>query len=59
VINIRNSVESAKLTLAQLMNTPYNTAVQLEPISAQNAPVLYDGTPDNIYGTGHAATGDR
>jgi outer membrane protein len=51
VINIRNSVESAKLTLAQLMNVPYNTAVQLEPLSAPNAPILYDGTPDNIYGT--------
>ncbi len=49
VINIKNNLETAKITLAQLMNTPYNTAVQLEAINTQNGPVLYDGTPDNIY----------
>ena len=49
VISVKNSLETAKLTLAQLMNVPYTTAVQLENITEQSTPALYDGTPDNIY----------
>jgi len=49
VISVKNSLETAKLTLAQLMNVPYTTAVQLENITQQSIPTLYDGTPDNIY----------
>jgi outer membrane protein len=51
VINLRNSLESAKLSLAQLMNVAYNTTVQLENIDNKLTPVLYDGTADNIYQT--------
>ncbi len=49
VLTVKNTLENTKLSLAQLMNTPYNTAIQLENITEQQAPVLYDGTPDNIY----------
>jgi len=49
VISVKNSLESAKLSLAQLMNVPYTTAIQLENITEQTTPTLYDGTPDNIY----------
>lgn len=49
VINLKNSLESAKLSLAELMNVPYNALVQLESISNQLTPTLYDGTSENIY----------
>jgi outer membrane protein len=51
VITIKNSLESAKISLAQLMNVQYNGAVQLENISDPLTPVLYDGSADNIYQT--------
>lgn len=51
VINAKNTLESAKINLAQLMNVTYNSQMQLEPISIDNTPVLYDGTADNIYTT--------
>jgi outer membrane protein len=50
VIAIKNTLESAKVTLAQLMNVAYSSTVQLENISTDKLiPSLYDGTPDNIY----------
>jgi len=49
VINIKNTLESAKLALAQLMNVPYNATVQLESLNNQLKPTLYDGTSENIY----------
>jgi outer membrane protein len=48
LINVKNALESAKLTLAQLMNTAYRSDWQLEKIETANTQ-LYDGTPDNIY----------
>lgn len=49
VINLKNSLESAKISLAQLMNVPYNATVQLENLNDKLTPTLYDGTADNIY----------
>ncbi len=49
VISIKNSLESAKLALAQLMNVPYNANTILEPITNDLKPALYDGSADNIY----------
>ena len=49
VLTVRTNLENAKLSLAQLMNVQYNTNIQLENIGEQASPVLYDGTPDNIY----------
>jgi outer membrane protein len=51
VINVKNNLETAKITLAQLMNVAYNSTIQLEAINTQSATILYDGTPDNIYTT--------
>ncbi len=51
VINIRNTLETAKLNLAQLMNVPYHASVQLENIQMKTTPVLYEGTPEIIYET--------
>ena len=49
VVNAKNTLESAKVSLAQLMNVAYNTALQLEPMGTPGSVILYDGTPDNIY----------
>lgn len=49
VTNAQNSVQSAKLTLAQLMNVPYDESVELERINVNEALALYDGSPDKIY----------
>ena len=52
VLTIKNNLETAKISLAQLMNVAYATSVQLEPIISDKLnPSLYDGTPDNIYQT--------
>lgn len=51
VINVKNTLETARINLAQLMNVPYNATVQLENLGASSNPVLYDGTADNIYQT--------
>jgi outer membrane protein len=49
VINVKNTLETARINLAQLMNVPYKADVQLENLGASSNPVLYDGTADNIY----------
>lgn len=51
VINVKNTLETARINLAQLMNVPYNATVELENLGATSNPVLYDGTADNIYQT--------
>ena len=51
VISFKNSLESAKLSLAQLMNVPYNASLQLEKLKDPITPTIYDGTADNIYQT--------
>jgi len=49
VINVKNTLESAKLSLAQLMNTPYASGMQLEKLAMPAGAILYDGKPENIY----------
>ncbi|MES2006195.1 MAG: TolC family protein [Bacteroidota bacterium] len=49
VITVKNNLESAKLSLTQLMNIPYSTTMQLENLTDPINPVLYDGDADNIY----------
>ncbi len=49
VVNINNSLASARLSLAQWMNIPYNEQLQLAKLDASAAPVIYDGTIDQIY----------
>lgn len=51
VINVKNTLETARINLAQLMNVPYNATVELENLGTTSNPVLYDGTADNIYQT--------
>jgi len=48
-VNSRNTLESNKLQLAQLMNVPYSRSLQVERLTADQLPVQYDGDIDAIY----------
>ncbi|MEO6893782.1 MAG: TolC family protein, partial [Ginsengibacter sp.] len=47
----KNSLETAKLNLVQLLNIPYDKKLELEKIPAENFNLEYAGTPDEIYQT--------
>ena len=49
VINSQNQVNAAKLTLSQLMNVPYDSALKLDPLSIDQFSTTYEGTPEDIY----------
>jgi outer membrane protein len=49
LINTRNQLEGAKLSLAQLMNLPYRSSMILERIEAADFLNKYAGTADSIY----------
>lgn len=51
LLTIRNSLETAKISLAQLMNQPYSPTLELEPLETTSVPVLYDATADQIFAT--------
>ncbi|ULQ54386.1 TolC family protein [Flavihumibacter fluvii] len=51
LINTKNQLEAAKLSLAQLMNIPYDTGIRLERISTDQFLNVYEGTPESIYQT--------
>jgi len=51
VINMQNILETAKLSLCQLMNIPYTKYLVLEKIDAGSLAVKYEDTPDKIYQT--------
>jgi outer membrane protein len=52
VVNAQNTLNSAMLTLFQLMNIPYNKDVQLQQLNAQDLTGDKDVTPDQVYQTG-------
>lgn len=49
VITIRNTLETAKINLAHLMNVPYNASIQLENLNEPMNAKIYDGNAENIY----------
>ena len=51
IINAKNSLESAKLNLCELMNIPYDKNMTLERIDAASFANKYEDTPDKIYQT--------
>lgn len=51
IINTENNLESAKLSLAQLMNVPYSKDLELERIEPESFAVKYETTRDQIYQT--------
>lgn len=48
VLNTRNALLTAKLTLSQEMNIPFDTAMQLEPLKISSM-ILYSDSVDRIY----------
>jgi outer membrane protein len=51
LVNAQNSLNSAMLSLFQLMNIPYNKDVQLQPLNAEELQGTKDITPDEVYET--------
>jgi len=49
VVTTKNALETAKLTLAQLMNIPYSEDIVLARVYDEATPVLYDGAVNDIY----------
>jgi outer membrane protein len=48
-INVRNTLETARITLTRLMNIDYSAAMQLQKISTDTSLVAYQEQPDVIY----------
>lgn len=51
ILNLRNSLESAKLSLAQLMNVPYQKTMALQRINADEFLTEYSLSSDDVYQT--------
>lgn len=51
LLTIRNSLETAKISLAQLMNQPYSPSMELEPLETKESPVLYDVSAEQVFKT--------
>jgi len=51
IINAKNTLESAKLSLSRLMNIPFDPAMKLERLDATSFAGRYEETPGNIYQT--------
>ncbi len=49
IVSTKNTLETAKLTLAQLMNIPYSEDILLERVYDEATPVLYEGVVNDIY----------
>jgi len=51
VVSAENSLNSAKLSLFNLMNLPYNRDTELQPLNAQDLAGNYGINPDQVYET--------
>ena len=49
IVNNRNALNSAKLSLAQLMNVTYKSNVEVEKITADTLTLLYNNDPASLY----------
>ncbi len=49
IISTKNALETAKVSLAQLMNVDYREDIILERISNEKSPVIYEGKVEEIY----------
>jgi outer membrane protein len=49
ILNIRSTIETSKLTLAQLMNVPYQKTMTLERINAEEFLTNYGLTSNEVY----------
>jgi outer membrane protein len=53
-INNQNALDQARLTLAQLMNVPFDRSLEVESLSMQELTTAYPVTPSIIYETAAA-----
>lgn len=51
IINAQNMLDGARVTLAQLMNVPYDKNLTVQPLTADQVTTSYEATPDQIYET--------
>lgn len=51
IMNLRNSLETAKLSLAQLMNVPYQQSMSLQRINADEFLTSYGLSSNDVYNT--------
>lgn len=51
IVNAQNALETAKVSLARLMNVPYNKDLVLEKIQPESFVATYDNEPKAIYET--------
>ena len=51
IVDNKANLETAKLSLAQLLNIPYNKNLEVERIPEENFNINYTDTPDEIYKT--------
>ncbi|HET7118227.1 MAG TPA: TolC family protein [Hanamia sp.] len=51
IVTNKGNLETAKLSLTQLLNIPYNKNLEVERMPESNFNVNYTGTPDSIYNT--------
>jgi outer membrane protein len=49
VINAKNTLAIAKLSLLQIMNVPYDANIELEPLKADELPGKFTATSTDIY----------
>ncbi len=49
IITNQNALDGAKLSIAQLMNEPYNRDLQVERLRADQVEMNYTTTPDSIF----------
>jgi len=49
IINSQNALDAAKLSLAQLMNIPYDSNLRVAPIEMKEEIKMYDATTQMIY----------
>ncbi len=51
ILNLRNTLETAKLSLAQLMNIPYDRSMSLERMNAEEFLTAYGASSVEVYET--------
>ncbi len=49
IVNNQNALNSAKLSLAQLMNVPYNSTTEVEKMTADTLTLRYNNDPASLY----------
>jgi outer membrane protein len=51
IINAENSLETSRITLAQLMNVAYDTSLNIDRTGFDSTIKMYDALPNDIYNT--------